>query len=152
MNYQWTITLHVPSTKFTWWRHQLETFSALLAFCAGNSPVSGEFPSQMPVVRSFDVFFDVHLNKRLCKHWRRRWFETSSRSLWRHFSSSDISNLLFCQDNVIKLVCSRQNLAISYGTSRVLILAPTIKGVCISPGHGIRFPSTRCHMTGAFRF
>ena len=35
----------------------METFSALLAFCAGNSPVTGEFPSQRPVTRSFDVFF-----------------------------------------------------------------------------------------------
>ena len=26
-----------------WWRHQMETFSALLAICAGNSPVIGEF-------------------------------------------------------------------------------------------------------------
>ena len=32
-----------------WWRHQMETFSALLAFCAGNSPVPGEFPAQRPV-------------------------------------------------------------------------------------------------------
>ena len=38
-----------------WWRHQMETFSALLAICAGNSPVIGEFPSQRPVTRSFDV-------------------------------------------------------------------------------------------------
>ena len=37
----------------------METFSALLAICAGNSPVSGEFPAQRPVTRSFDVFFDV---------------------------------------------------------------------------------------------
>ena len=36
-----------------WWRHQTETLSALLAFCAGNSPVTGEFPSQRPVTRSF---------------------------------------------------------------------------------------------------
>ena len=42
----------------TWWRHQMETFSALLAICAGNSPVTGEFPSQRPVTRSFDVFFE----------------------------------------------------------------------------------------------
>ena len=28
----------------TWWRHQMETFSALLAICAGNSPVPDEFP------------------------------------------------------------------------------------------------------------
>ena len=43
----------------------METFSALLAFCAVNSPVTGEFPSQMPVTRSFDVFFDLRLNKPL---------------------------------------------------------------------------------------
>ena len=47
----------------SWWRHQIETFSALLAICAGNSPVPGEFPAQMPVTRSFDVFFDLRLNK-----------------------------------------------------------------------------------------
>ena len=40
-----------------WWRHQIETFSALLAFCAGNSPVTGEFPAQSAVTRSFDIFF-----------------------------------------------------------------------------------------------
>ena len=39
----------------SWWRHQRETFCALLALCAGNSPVTGEFPSQRPVTRSFDV-------------------------------------------------------------------------------------------------
>ena len=33
----------------------METFSALLTFCAGNSPVTGEFPAQRPVTRSFDV-------------------------------------------------------------------------------------------------
>ena len=50
-------------TKLTWWRHQMETYSALLAFCAGNSPVSGEFPTQRPVTRGFDVFFDLRLNE-----------------------------------------------------------------------------------------
>ena len=39
-----------------WWRHQMETFSPLLAFCAGNSPVTVEFSSQRPVTRRFDVF------------------------------------------------------------------------------------------------
>ena len=43
----------------------METFSALLAICAGNSPVPGEFPAQRPVKRGFDVFFDLRLNKRL---------------------------------------------------------------------------------------
>ena len=47
--------------SYTWWRHQMETFYALLAFCAGNSPVTGEFPSQRPVTRSFDVFFHLRL-------------------------------------------------------------------------------------------
>ena len=46
----------------TRWRHQMELFSASLALCAGNSPVTGEFPSQRPVTRSFDVFFDLHMN------------------------------------------------------------------------------------------
>ena len=35
----------------------METFSALLAICAGNSPVSGEFPAQRPVTQNFDGFF-----------------------------------------------------------------------------------------------
>ena len=52
------------------WRHQMETFSALLAICAGNSPVPSEFIAQRPVTRSFDVFFDLHPNKRLSKQWR----------------------------------------------------------------------------------
>ena len=62
--------LHYPrhsSTRFLtpWWRHQMETFSALLAICAGNSPVTGEFPAQRPVTRSFDVFFHLCLDKRM---------------------------------------------------------------------------------------
>ena len=68
----------------SWWRHQMETFSALLAICAGNSPVPGEFPTQRPVTRRFGVFFDLRLNKRLNKQPRGWWFETPSRSLWRH--------------------------------------------------------------------
>ena len=66
-----------------WWRHQMETFSALLALCAGNSPVTGEFLSQRPVTQSFEVFFDLRLNQHLSKQWRRLWFDTPSCSL-RH--------------------------------------------------------------------
>ena len=50
-----------------WWRHQMETFSASLAICAGNSPATGEFPAQRPVTRGFDDFFDLRPNKRLSK-------------------------------------------------------------------------------------
>ena len=58
--------------------------SALLAICAGNSPVPGEFPTQRPVTRSFDVYFDLRPNKRLSKQSWGWWFETPSRPLWRH--------------------------------------------------------------------
>ena len=76
--------LIIRSIVDTWWRHQMETFSALLAICAGNSPVIGEFTAQRPVTQNFDVFFDPWLNKRLSKQLRGWWFETPSRSLWRH--------------------------------------------------------------------
>ena len=36
----------------TWWRHQMDKFSALLPLCVGSSPVTGEFPSQRPVTRN----------------------------------------------------------------------------------------------------
>ena len=58
--------------------------SALLAICAGNSPASGEFLAQRPVTRSFDVFFDLRLDKRFSKQSWGWWFETLSRPLWRH--------------------------------------------------------------------
>ena len=71
-------------TDLTWWRHQMETFSASLAICAWNSPVSGEFPAQRPVTWSFDVFFDLRRNGRLSKHSWGWWLETPSRPVWRH--------------------------------------------------------------------
>ena len=69
----------------SWWRHQMETFPALLAVCEGNpSPVTGGFPSQRPVARNFNAFVDQRINKRLNKQYRSRWVKTPSRSLWRH--------------------------------------------------------------------
>ena len=62
----------------------METFSALLAICAGISAVPGEFPAQRPVTRSFDVFFDLRPNKRLSKQSWGWWSETPSSSLWHH--------------------------------------------------------------------
>ena len=56
-----------------WWRHQMEIFTALLAICAGR-----------PVTRSFDIFFDLRLNKQLSKQSWGWWFEMLSRPLWRH--------------------------------------------------------------------
>ena len=45
-----------------------------MALCTGNSPVTGEFPAQRPVTRSFDVFIDLRLNKRLSKQSWGWWF------------------------------------------------------------------------------
>ena len=66
------------------------TFSVLLPLCVRNSPVTGEFPAQRPVTRSFDVFFDMSQNKRLSKQSLGWWFETPSRSLWRHCDDKHI--------------------------------------------------------------
>ena len=52
--YSLPICYNVSYNITLWWRHQMETFSALVALCAGNSPVIGEFPAQRPVTRSFE--------------------------------------------------------------------------------------------------
>ena len=77
------------ASPLIWWRHQMKTFSALLAICAGNSPVPGEFPAQRPVTRGFDVFSDLRLNKRLSKQSWGWWLETLSCSLWRQSNGND---------------------------------------------------------------
>ena len=51
----------------------------------------GEFPTQRPVTRSFDVFLDLRLNKRLNKQSWGWWFETLSRPFWRHRNDIDKS-------------------------------------------------------------
>ena len=81
------VTLPVTSVyrHSPWLRHQMETFSALLALCAGNSPVTGEFPSKRPEkARDAELWcFHLLLNKWVGTQSRRRWFKTPSRSLWR---------------------------------------------------------------------
>ena len=73
-----------PYTVLSQWSHQMETISLLLALCVGNTSVTGEFPSQKTMTRSFDVFFLSGLNNQSSKQWRHRWFETPWRSLWCH--------------------------------------------------------------------
>ena len=69
----------------------METFSALLAICVGNSLVPGEFPTQRPVTLSFDVFFDLHLNKRLSKQSWGWCFEMPSCPLWCHLNGQSLT-------------------------------------------------------------
>ena len=71
----------------------MKTFSALLDLCAGKSPVTGEFPAQRPVTRSFGVFFDLRLNNRLSKQSWGWWFETPSCPLWRHRNAKIIKKM-----------------------------------------------------------
>ena len=89
----------------SWWRYQMETFSALLALCEGNSPVTGEFPSQRPVTRSFDLFFDLCLNKWLKKQSCGLWFGTPSRPLWRQCNDVKI-DVFTCRKSLFSRVQS----------------------------------------------
>ena len=74
----------------------MEIFSALVALCVGNSPVTGEFHSQRPVTRSSDVFFDLCLNKWFSKQSRCWWFETPPCSLWRHCNDLQDRTITTC--------------------------------------------------------
>ena len=83
----WTIkdTLLSLWTTMSWWRHEIEPLSALLAICEGNPSVTGAFPSQRrPVARTFDVSFDVYPKKLLNKHpkWPTIW--DAKALIWHH--------------------------------------------------------------------
>ena len=78
-------SLHVVSTTLTVKR----ILWTMMTSSNGNifrvtDHLCGEFHAQRPVTRSFGVFFDLRLNKRLSKQSWGWWFETLSRPLWRH--------------------------------------------------------------------
>ena len=79
---------HLIISFLTWWHQQMETFFASLALCADNSPATGEFLSKRPVTQSFDVFFDLRLNKRLSKQLLCWWFDRPPCPLWRHCNAN----------------------------------------------------------------
>ena len=60
----------------------------------GDSPVTGGFPSQRPVTRSFDVFFDLRRNKMLSKQWWGRC------DLRRHFAHDDVTVMTMFHFNI----------------------------------------------------
>ena len=71
----------------------METFSVLLAICAGNSPVPSDFHTQRPVTQSFGVYCELRPNKRLSKQLWGWWFETPSHPshpLWHHCNDSEL--------------------------------------------------------------
>ena len=83
---QWQSGRNHLYSSCSWWRHQMEIFSALLAIWAGNSP------AQRPVTWSFDVYFDLRPNKRLSKQSLGWWFETLLPPLLRHRNVLSSSN------------------------------------------------------------
>ena len=108
ISYRWISAVMHPNVMMT---SSNGNISSLLAICAGNSPVPGEFPTQRPVTRSFDVFFDLGLNDRLSKQSWGWWLETLSCPLWRH------PNVLFtCQQVLMqdKLPCKFEMCNISF--------------------------------------
>ena len=70
------------------WKH----FPRYWPFVRGihRSPVNS--PHKGPVTRSFDVFFDLRLNKWLSKQSWGWWFETPSCSLWRPCNEGNVAS------------------------------------------------------------
>ena len=100
----------------------METLSVLLAICVGNSPVTGEFPTQRTVMRSFDAFIDQHLNKWLTKQLWSWWFETLSRPL----------SLLTLQCHILM----KSNLMDDAGFHTfILLLSSLYQNVCFATFH-----------------
>ena len=125
----------------TWWRHQMETFSALLAICVGNSPVTGEFPTQKAVRRSIDVFFDLCLNKRLSKQWYGWLFGTPSRLLWLHCNDISSNKKYSCCRSCIGF----QNITIisSISTKMLCVTTGTLLNSLINFKESVFIPSNR---------
>ena len=112
--FNWVLATTCRDICSSWGCHQMETFSALLVLCAGNSPVTVEFPAQRPVMQSFDVFFDLCLNKRLSKQSWGWWFEMPSCSLWCHCNVSEPKILQLRKVNMKHVRKKTQFLIISY--------------------------------------
>ena len=82
-DYAWSLFIKMTSTNGN-------IFPVTGLFFVGNSPVTGEFPTQMPVTRGFDVFFYVCLNEQLSKQSWGWWFETPLCSLWRQCNDHEL--------------------------------------------------------------
>ena len=85
LRHWWLLINHIPRRRV----HMMTSsngniFRVTGHLCARNSPVPGEFPTQRPVTRSFDILFDLRLNKRLSKQSWGWWLETLSHPLWGH--------------------------------------------------------------------
>ena len=84
----------------------MEKFSALLAICGGNPPVTGGFPSQMP--SNVELSFDINLNKMLNKQSSWRWFNMPF--IWLDITLIDVQTSRICwiqhqlEDMMLKMI------------------------------------------------
>ena len=93
----------------TWWRHPMETFFALLALCEGNPPVTGGFPSQRPVTRSFDLSL-------ICA-WTNGWANNrDARDLRRHRVQYGVAVMKCVRQVLFKCELTHRSLVTPYGT------------------------------------
>ena len=95
VNYRIEINTECCFVTQSWWRHQMETFSALLALCVGNSPVTGKFPLTKASDAEPWCFLGSRVNNR------------DAGDLRRHRGHNDVTSLmmlLFC--NVYNDTCS----------------------------------------------
>ena len=102
----------------------------LLALSEGTPPVTGGLPSQRPVTWISDLFFDLHLNRRLGKQSRHRWFEKPWHSLWRHYNGFHQQHL---QQNCFSLVLRfyrRNNKDAQDRSVNCMHIRPTNNQVC----------------------
>ena len=101
--------LHIDKTKNApypcspWWRHQMEAFSALLAIYARNLPVTGEFPIQKPVTRSFNVSL-------ICA-WINDWVNNGEAGdLGRQCAHYDVTVMLCCYKVIYTtILCTKRS-------------------------------------------
>ena len=103
-----------------WWHHQMQTFPRCWPFVR-ESTVTGEFPAQMPVTRSFDVFFDLCWNKRLSEQSRRRWFETPLLPLWRHCNCFDAFHCRYISTVLTTVACYRYATPFLFNVATVVL-------------------------------
>ena len=89
--------------EYSWWHHQSEIFSVLLALCEGNPLVTGGFPSQRPMTWSFIVFFDLHLNKWLSKQQRRHHapYHAYDATVMLKFINQSCPYICWCNPNLV---------------------------------------------------
>ena len=108
--------------------------------CAGNSPVTGQFPAQRPVTRGFDVFCDLRLNKRLSKQSWGWWCEITTRSLWRHCNAQcelgPFRTFYHISPSSVYGTLLKENLARNRGTSRIDICIPCCRCIIIASSDG----------------